>query len=262
MRVRPLVSAFSFVFVVLCAAGAGAQTAPATPAGPAPAGWGSATVRLGVNAGLQAGASGFTENSTLQIYQENAPLTVAYGTKSGLLFDGSLGVHVKGRFGLGVAMSYSRATLAGQVHAGIPNPFVFGVLRPVDGTASGLRRTEIGTHLQALYLLPMNRRVDLMLSGGPSILYVQQDLVTNVNFSQTYPYDTATFQSATLTRVKKSAVGFNVGVDLSWRLTRRIGVGAMVRYTRATVSLPVTGQPSISAHAGGFQAGAGLRLMF
>ncbi|MDE3156641.1 MAG: hypothetical protein KGN76_16185 [Acidobacteriota bacterium] len=267
MRVRAIVSACCAV--AFCAAGAAAQTPPAAPpaastaraAAPA-AGWGADTVRLSVDIGVQGGGSAPSQSSTLQIYQESAPLNVSYGTKSPLLLEGGLGVHVHGRFGVGVAISYARSKTDASVQAQIPNPFYFGQLRPITGTASALQRTEVGTHIDALYLVPVNDRFDVMLSGGPSILYVQQDLVSSVNFSESYPYDTAAYTSAGLTRVSKSGIGFNVGADFSWRITKTIGFGGLVRFTRATLSLPLSGQPSISTQAGGVQAGAGIRLLF
>ncbi len=268
MRVRAIVSALGVV--VLCATGAAAQTpsAGATTAAPkpaataAPSAWGANMVRLSLNAGIQGGASGVSQNSTLTIYAENAPLNVSYGNKSAPLFDGAIDVHVHGRFGVGVAISYAKAKADGQVQAQIPSPFYFNQLRTVSGTASALQRTEVGTHIQALYLLPVNDRFDVMLSGGPSIIYVEQDLVSSVNFTESYPYDTATYASAGLARVKKSGFGFNVGADFTWRLTRTIGVGGLVRFTRASVALPLSGQPSVTVQAGGIQAGGGIRFMF
>jgi len=269
MRVRTIVSVLSVV--ALCAAGATAQTpqtgtagagAPPASSTAAPSGWGGNMVRLSLNAGVQGGASTFTQSSTLQIYAEGAPLNVTYGAKSAALFDGALAVHVHGRFGVGVAISYERAKPDGQVAAQIPSPLYFNQLRAISGTASALQRTEVGTHVQALYLLPVNDRFDVMLSGGPSIVYVEQDLVSSVNFTESYPYDTATYASAGLTRVKKSGFGFNVGADFTWRITRTIGVGGLVRFTRANVNLPLSGQPSITTRAGGLQAGGGIRLMF
>jgi hypothetical protein len=36
----------------------------------------------------------------------------------------------------------------------------------------------------------------------------------------------------------------------------------MIRFARASASFPVTGQPSVSVAAGGFQVGGGLRILF
>jgi hypothetical protein len=120
----------------------------------------------------------------------------------------------------------------------------------------------VGTHVQILYLLPVSRVFDVMFSAGPSLVTVQQDLVNSVNFSETYPYDRAAFESAGLVRVRKSGVGFNVGADATWHATPMIGIGILLRYTRGNVSLPIPGQSEVHARAGGAQAGVGVRLFF
>jgi hypothetical protein len=150
----------------------------------------------------------------------------------------------------------------GQVHGEIPHPFYFNQPRAIDGTASGLQQTVLGTHIQALYLWPVNDKFDIMFSGGPSLIMLQQDLVSNVNFSETYPYDTATYESAQLARTRRTGIGFNAGADLTYHFTQMLGLGVLVRYTRATISLPIAGASNVSARAGGAQAGVGLRVLF
>ena len=257
MRIR--VAAIGLL--VLLSAGAASAQTPSSSS-PSTNGWGPTRVRIGIDAGIEAGTPKFTEQETPQIYAEDAPITVSFGSKSALLVDGSVAFHLTGRFGVGVAVSYARSKVDGQVHAEIPNPFYFNQPRTVDGTASGLPRVEVGTHVQMLYLLPVTPKFDVMLSGGPSLVTLQQDLVTTINFSESYPYDTATYESANLVRVRRTGFGFNVGADLTWHLSRMLGVGAMLRYTRASLSLPISGQPSVSAKAGGAQAGVGVKLFF
>jgi hypothetical protein len=41
-----------------------------------------------------------------------------------------------------------------------------------------------------------------------------------------------------------------------------VGIGGVIRFSRATASFPVTGQPPVSVDAGGFQVGGGLRIRF
>jgi hypothetical protein len=93
--------------------------------------------------------------------------------------------------------------------------------------------------------------------------------VADVAYTETYPYDTATFSGATLMRVNATRVGFNAAADLTWRLSRRWGVGGLIRFARARVPLTMTStgtdlQPTSagSVVAGGFQATGGLRMTF
>ena len=62
-------------------------------------------------------------------------------------------------------------------------------------------------------------------------------------------------------RVTKSRVGFNVGADLSYMLSAKVGVGTTVMFSRARVSLPSTGH-DLTVSAGGAHVGAGLRFRF
>jgi hypothetical protein len=85
--------------------------------------------------------------------------------------------------------------------------------------------------------------------------------VTDVSISSTYPYDAATFVGVDSRRISGTATGFNAGADVRWMFTRNIGVGGLVRFTRAKVDLEIDGR-TVQVDAGGAQAGAGLRLAF
>ena len=102
-----------------------------------------------------------------------------------------------------------------------------------------------------MYLVNPGGRLRLVVSGGPSFFTVQQDIVTEVTITETYPFDTAAFASATTSREKGSAVAFNAGADVMWMLTPRFGVGGLVRYSRATVDLDAPGNRTIAVDAGG-----------
>jgi hypothetical protein len=102
----------------------------------------------------------------------------------------------------------------------------------------------------------------VVLSGGPSFFNVEQDMVTEVSISESFPYDTATFSSATKRRQKASAPAFNVGADVLYMLTSKFGVGGLVRFARATVDLDAPENRTIAVDAGGVYAGGGVRVLF
>ena len=81
-----------------------------------------------------------------------------------------------------------------------------------------MKRSETAVHVQAMYLVNPGGRLRLVLSGGPSFFDVQQDVVTEVTITETYPFDTAAFASAKTSREQGSAVAFNVGADVMWML--------------------------------------------
>jgi hypothetical protein len=129
-----------------------------------------------------------------------------------------------------------------SIAATIPHPFFSNTPRSIEGAATGLKRNELAAHLLAVYRIS-DGRVDVALSSGPSFFSVKQGLVTDVSYSESYPYDTAAFTTASFTTVSRSAVGFNVGADVGVRLIRHVGVGALVRFSRASLALQCQAAP-------------------
>jgi len=146
-----------------------------------------------------------------------------------------------------------------QITGSIPHPLLVNKPREISGTKPTLH-SETAVHVQAVYWMRPSDRVDLMVSAGPSIMRIQQDFVTDVTYTQSFPYDTATYQDATVTRARETAVGANVGAEVDWRVLRHVGVAAVGRYSRATATFPDTGVPGITV--GGFHLGGGIRLLF
>src|SRR5262249_43479195 len=99
----------------------------------------------------------------------------------------------------------------------------------------------------------------LTLLGGVSIVHIEQGLVTDVNVSDPYPFDAPTLASAVTRTASATPVGFNVGLDVTWRRWRRGGLGALVRYSRASATLS---PGATTVVAGGLQAGGGVRIGF
>jgi len=90
-----------------------------------------------------------------------------------------------------------------------------------------------------------------------------QGIVSRVDYRESsYPYDTATFAAAPIDSQSTSALGFNAGVDVTVRFSRYAGVGAFVRFSRASMDLTAADGAAVAVNAGGVQTGAGLRLRF
>jgi hypothetical protein len=216
---------------------------------------------ISVNGGVQSAGSGFSDRIELPIYAETGSIKTDYPSKSGVLADGSVGIRLAGGFGAGVAVSQSSASGSASIDGSIPHPFFDNQFRSVQGSTS-VAHNELGVHLQFAYMLRASERVRAIVSAGPSWLTVEQTFVTDITYAEQYPYDTATFGTAKTRRATNTAPGFNVGGDVAWMVTPRIGVGGLVRYTRATVHETVTAGHTVSVDAGGVQAGGGIRLAF
>ncbi len=248
----------TFTFVVVLAFAAAAEAQARTAARQAPT-WSST---IGVNAVVQTGR---TESQSFSIEKnlEQAPITATLSLERAALFDISVGVtHARSRLGGSVSVSSLSRNFGGAVGAQIPHPFFFNTPRPVNGSVSGLLDTELVLHVAATYQVWRSDRFDLVGFAGPSMFTVRQDLVTGVTYTDTYPYDTATFASAPTARASATSLGFNLGTDLTWKLSRRVGVGAIVRYTHGSVTLSPSAGNNMSVEVGGLQLGGGLRLVY
>jgi len=217
---------------------------------------------VSLNGGVQPANADLSDHFEFPSNAETATVDVKYPKKAGVLIDGGGGVQLWRQLGAGVAVSYVSSDGTAAIEASIPHPFLFGQPRQISGEQGSVARTETSAHVQLLYFVPTRGKLHAIVSGGPSFVSLSQDVVTDVDFSEVYPYDTAAFTRATTKAVKGNAVGFNIGVDLRWMFSREFGVGGLVRFTRATVDLDVAEGRSFSVDTGGVQAGGGVRIFF
>jgi hypothetical protein len=216
---------------------------------------------VSVNLGAQLETQRLSQTIDLDKYFEPAPVTGAT-PDAGVPF-----VEVAGRirfgqaWGVGVAVSYLSGRDAAAVSGFVPHPFYVDQPRTISGEAQRVRHREAALHAGAAYRLPL-RRVNLTVAGGPTLFRVEQDFVTDVAFLETFPYDSVTFTGATLTRVAASRVGYHAAADLVWPVARLWGVGALIRFSRASMRFTTGGVEFGEMKTGGLQAGGGLRLIF
>jgi hypothetical protein len=197
---------------------------------------------------------------------ENVTFVTGYESTRGALIDAGAGVRLARNIGVGVTTSWFQRSSAGSFDLKVPNPIVANKPLDLPGTVSGLKRNELGIHIQGLYAIAIAKRTQLMLSGGPSVFKTKQDLVRSIEFDTLPGFAALAFDQAIVTESQRTVVGFNAGADVTWALTPRLGVGSVTRYTRATVTFDpgsATGvSRAIELHAGGLQVGGGIRLLF
>ena len=195
---------------------------------------GLAQSRVGVtvNAGTQATSTAFMTRSTHTLHREDGDLRADYGVDAGALIDLGASVRLWRQVGLGVGVSRFQSTGCAGVTAGLPQPFHLEQFRAVDGSAAATRQ-ETAVHVQLRVGATVGPRLEVTLFGGPTFFDVEQTLVSDILFEETYPYDTAPFSSAPTVLRSVTAVGFHTGVDLATYLTPTVGVGALVRFSRA-----------------------------
>jgi Outer membrane protein beta-barrel domain len=215
---------------------------------------------VNVNFGAQVGSHDFTSTQTFSLYDETANIASSQKIKSGPFFDVGVGYKVWHNVAAGATYSWTSSKSDISIDAGIPDPRVFDSPRAVHTSASGANHTENALHLQATWMMPVTDKIDVGISGGPSIYFVKQDLVTALAVSEPGP----TVQSTTVTNESKTTAGFNLGVDVTYLLKQKLmghqlGVGGLARYTWASAKFAGA---SDKVTVGGLQLGAGLRVRF
>jgi len=218
--------------------------------------------RVSLNAGFQQPSTTFAATAHPPVYESTATLTTNYSVSKGALFDGEVILRVSGGFGIDIGLSaFSRSEVA-PIAGTIPHPALGSAPRPISGTSGSLERSEIVGRLDAAYVMSAGL-VDVAVSAGPSFFTVNQDLVTSVTFAESPSFDRVTFTGATVANAGATKLGFNAGVDVGVKLSKNIGVGAMVRYSHASMVFPLANAPGgVTADAGGAHVGGGVRVYF
>lgn len=205
---------------------------------------------LDVNVGFAATPSAFTSGTQFSLFGEQGSSATAVQPGALAMFDVRLGYRVTRSFGVAGALSGGQSDAAGSTMASVPSPIRFASPTVVSLASDGLKRRELGYHLQAVYVRPLADRATLSLSGGPSLFQLQQG-VPSVVLNGSAPATAAANEHGT-------GVGVNVGADFATLFSSHYGAGVFVRYAAGTVNLPSVSDLKI----GGLQVGAGLRIRY
>lgn len=207
---------------------------------------------VAINAAGQAESRTLNLAAAVPVFDETASVTGTQKVTSGPAVDAGVRYRLPRHFAVGVTVSVFNRRQNAAITAQLPDPVFFNTFKSASATASGLRHSEIGTHLQFLYLRPVSNRLQLALSVGPSLIHVNESVaVATVNGAT---------QALTVgsNRERGNAFGGNIGADLSFFPAMRYGVGAFVRYTAGEAHLSTINHLRV----GGVQAGAGFRFQF
>lgn len=234
-------------------AAAGAQTSPSAPNGD--------RAFLAIHAGAQSGSADLTDGFTFSQYDETASVNLrqSYGGNPIVNIEG--GVRVFGQIFAGAAFTTGSHTIDTVVDASIPSPLFFDRPRTASLTAAQDHK-ETAIHLFARYVIPVNEKVDVGISAGPSFISVSHQLVTNIAFQEgSAPFTSVTLTGVTAREVSETVVAANVGANVTVRLTDLIGVDGFFRYAKGAKDVAAAGG-SVDIKGGGTQFGIGVRLGF
>jgi len=207
---------------------------------------------LNVSIAAQTQSRDISTNSSFPLYGETARIASAQRIGSGPVFDVNGGYRLTRTFGIGAGVSFFSRSGTGTIVASIPNPLIFN--RPVTVTVGqdGLKHSELGAHIMAVWFVPVTVNFDVTLSAGPSFTRVKQDIGT-----ATVPAGTQNANVAVESRTA-TAKGVNVGVAANYLFNTHYGAGAFMRYVSGSADFPEVNDVKVA----GFQIGIGLSLRF
>jgi opacity protein-like surface antigen len=202
----------------------------------------------------------YSEARSYTLYAEESTLDADYTADGAPGFE--FGIQFNLRNGLGAAVALGKTDRDGSVdvRSGLPHPFFFDQKREVSLSGEGFPYNETALHIDLVYT---KRRGSLELAAfaGASRIQVETRVVESLSFSEEYPFDTATLTGLPGKTVEDSPFGFNVGGGVDY-VFGRFGLGAQLRYSRATAKLVPAEGETLEVDAGGLQIAAGLRLYF
>jgi hypothetical protein len=212
--------------------------------------------------GYHATQKDFSDGAVKRINAEDGRYDTSYTVGGGPGIDVAAGFTLWRRLGLRVGVGSFFTSTEANVQASVPHPFFFSKPRSVSGEAQGLKRNEfaLGAHLGGLF--PLGARAMVTVFAGPTWFQVTQGMVTDFTYTDSYPYDTASFGSAVTSDSSGSAIGFGGGAGLGYFFTKAVGLAVSAQYSQGDVALPGAAGTTPSVKAGGFTAGFGLAVRY
>lgn len=220
-----------------------------------------------VNFGVAAAAeTDYSSARVLTISQESGGGAVAYSVPRGGSFDVGGGYMFSPRIGLGVSLAGTAHEDTAGLAISVPHPRFFNA-SAMDATVTRepLTRAEGAWHIHPMLVAVQTPRLRVRLFGGPSFFRAEQQVVTTIRYDHVYQLfnvgnvvDITTYDSEKRTG---SGWGLHAGGDVSVFFNRVVGVGAVLRVSRGSVTIQDYGGDE-ERRTGGVQFGGGLRLKF
>jgi hypothetical protein len=231
---------------------------------PSPAAGQTPPDRIFVNlgGGYQAMSTTFGESHSEPLDGETSTWDARYSLEDGVGFMGGFGVRVWRNLVAGVTYSHQQQNSPARVTGRIPHPFFFDQPRALEGESSSLEHRERALHISAAWIAPISDRVELTVSGGPTLFSIARGFVDGLQYTQEYPYDVVTFIDIDEQEVTERTLGAHAAAELTWLVTPHVGISGIVRYSHGSIGLETPSGNTVSLDAGGLQAGVALRLGF
>jgi len=224
---------------------------------------------LDVNLGAATAAvDTFSLERTFTLFREDATARVTYGSPTGASFDFGGGFMFTRSLGVGITFGGTAHLEPAGLYLNIPHPTIFNRhASDTSDTDRDFERVEGAVHLHLMGAVDLSPRARFRLFAGPSYFRVEQDLVSDITYDQVFTLlgsnEIEIRSYEYVPRMQSTGWGFHAGADVSYFFTRVVGVGALVRFSRAELEAenPFWNE-RFELKAGGVQFGGGLRLKF
>jgi hypothetical protein len=209
---------------------------------------------------------------SMELYGELLELDVHRAAPDDIGIDVATGLRLWGNLAIGLGATYSRTSDPVAVTGTVPHPLFRESPRLLSGyPLSGMETTQVAAHLQAVWMIPVTSRFDVMLSAGPSLFRVTRERISSVGVREAeLPFNKVEVGEVGRGLVRSDVVGANLGLDFMFHLFRSLepgsifwtaGIGAFVRWTGAVPggTGSETAEPAVVDR---LQAGLGLRFRY
>lgn len=221
----------------------------------------SPRVALFVNGAMSTNGLDFTESRSYELFHETATLETSYTESPAAGLELGAVVRLEGPLGFGASAELFDRSPTASFSSSVPHPFFYDRLRESSGGRADLTGRERALHFDPVYSFGLGSRVSLDVFAGASLFFVETDVVEDVQYEETFPFDELVQTGSTLRRFEQNPWGFNVGASTTFRVGGIVGVDFGVRYSRATVRVVPAEGREIVFDAGGLRLGAGVRVL-
>jgi opacity protein-like surface antigen len=215
-----------------------------------------------VNAGVLPAKLEFSESRTFTEFAEEGSLEVDSSYDLG--FGGEIGLrfffleHV----GAEAVFSYTRRNGSAEFTGEFPHPLFLARPRVVTGTVEDLEHEEATVHLNVVYG-GESGKLGYALFGGASFFFqVKPSLIGQPEYTHAFPFDSITITDVPVLSESETKLGFDLGGELEYRFSEKVGAALAVRYSRASVEFAVDEANSVKLDAGGAFVALGVRVRF
>lgn len=216
-----------------------------------------------VNLGMQVINDAFMNRVTFRQYEETGFFDAHYDVTKNYSIDGDIAYRVWKALAFGIAVSHVAEPTKAVIDASVPNPYFFNFPRSTSGERRGLKRREIGVHVQGQLWRVFGESFLLRATWGPTVFIVRQDLVSEIRTRESHiDFDRVSLVGHRASTVTAGSLGVSLGFDGTLFVTERIGVGFKVRYSRGTATVRLGNRSPTAVELGGTHAAGGLRVAF